>query len=492
MDDPQLFYADVRRSLALSLPLLIAIAGGLGVLVADVLLPRARRTMLAPIAAVALIAAFLGLLGVGAGGEAIRTGWSGALRFDGFTFLAQGVILASMIFVVLISPRWLEGRRIALGEYYALLVLGAAAMMALAASTELLTLFLNFELVSITFYVLVGMEQRNLRSSEAGFKYFLLGSIAAAFLLFGLVLVFGATGGETRYADIAAVLAAGNAQPVLMAVGIGLMAIGFCFKLTLAPFHMYAPDVYQGAPTPVAAAIATGSKVAGMAALMHFIQAVAGWAPGVPHGVWVAFYAIVVASVVIGNFGAIIQPDLKRMLAYSSIAHSGYMLIPMVVVVARPALMENARLAVAYYMMAYSAMTLLAFGVMSSLGSAREGAIGAWAGMWRRAPWRAGAMTLAMISLIGIPPTVGFIGKVMLFGVAVAGDHLWLAIVGVLASVASVSYYLRVVVTMFMHEPAEGAEAPPALDGINWLALSAATVGVILFAIYPFFYLLGD
>jgi NADH-quinone oxidoreductase subunit N len=355
---------------------------------------------------------------------------------------------------------------------------------------------LNIELLSITLYVLAGIEKHNLRSTEAAFKYFLLGSLAAAFLLLGIAFVFGATG-ELRYDAIARAIAGGGVhEPPFLAAGLALMLVGFGFKLTLAPFHMYAPDVYEGAPTPVAAAIATGSKVAALAAFFPLVRLAAGWAD-LPRGVWLALYAIAVASMVIGNIGAVVQPNLKRMLAYSSVAHSGYAIVPMVVMLGAAgrsdlaALTEDARDAVAYYLLAYTVMTLLAFGVAASIGPAGETRIANYAGLIRRNPGLAFMMMMAMISLLGIPGTVGFFGKLQLFSVAVEGHHIGLAIVGVLASVASAYYYLKVVVTMFMQEPAEGGEAPApaAIEGVNYLALGVGTICLFVFAFLPALYL---
>ncbi len=481
MDDPQLFYDHVIESMWLTLPLLVLLAAGLVVLAADVLLGRERSSWLPAISGVGVAGALAALWAVGVGPEPLYA-YSEALVLDRLTFYADNIILGGMLFLFLISPRWLEGRWIPRGEYYALLLFAAMSMMALGRSSELLALFLNFELLSICFYVLIGMDKRSERSSEAGFKYFLLGSLAAAFLLFGIVFVFGASGGMTRFSRIAEALAGGTVEPRLMALGLGLMLVGFGFKLTLAPFHMYAPDVYEGAPTPVVAAVATGSKVAGFTAMFHVLQLTLDWAA--PVGLWIALYAIVVTSMIVGNVGALVQPNIKRLLAYSSIAHSGYTMVPMVVVLARPDLWLGARDAIAFYLLAYTVMTLLAFGIVGSMGTAGEGRIGAWAGLGRRAPWRAAAMALAMLSLIGIPPTVGFFGKVALFRVAIDGNHLWLAVVGVLASAASVFYYLRVVVTMYMEEPAEAVESPRLPGMATALALAVAATGIFL-AIWP-------
>ncbi len=488
------FYRQIVQSLGLTAPLLVLLAAAIVVLAADVLMPRRRRGVLPWIAALGAAAAFLALVGRGLPGAA-RYAFSGALVLDRLAFWADCVILGMTLYLIAISPRWLRGRPVPQGEYYALLLFAGMAMMALGHSAELLALFLNFELLSITFYILLGIEKRNPLSTEAGFKYFIVGSTAAAFLLFGIAFVFGATGGQLRYVEILKLLGAHRLSvlPLLFALGLGLIFVGFSFKITLAPFHMYAPDVYEGAPTPVVAALATGTKVAGFAALYRLVALAAGF-KALPVGVWAAVYAVALISMIVGNVGAVVQPNVKRLLAYSSIAHSGYMMIPLAVMLSRPALEAHPNLpaaagdALAYYMLAYTVMTLLAFGAIASLAPEGEGPLAAWAGLGRRSPARAACMALAMVSLIGLPPTVGFFGKVYLFGVAIEGGHMLLAVVGILASVVSVAYYLRVVITMYMAEPAEDAAAPAPLRGGQALAVALAAADVFVFAIFQTLY----
>lgn len=487
---------NIIQSLAWTSPLLVIIFAALAVLVADVFLAHDRRWLLAPITMGGIVLALITLYLVTpplskeytmASMFEAMPAFAGVLTQNKLVFIAHNVILGGALFLVLIMPPYIEERKLPHGEFYAVFLFAVMAMMALAASTELLTLFINIEMLSICLYVLTGIEKRNARSSEAAFKYFLLGSIAASFLLLGIAFVFGATG-ELRYDRIAAVLAGGRIlDPIFLTAGLVLMLVGFGFKLTLAPFHMYAPDVYEGAPTPIASTIATISKVAGLSAFAHLVFVVAQWTEPA-RGVWVALYAIVAISMVIGNIGAIIQPNIKRMLAYSSIAHSGYTAIPFVVVLMRPDLMPAAFDAVCYYLIAYTLMTLLAFGVAGSLGQRLEGPIEQYAGLYRRSPLLAVAMAIAMLSLLGMPPTVGFLGKLQLFSVAVAGDHLWLAVLGVLASVASAYYYLRVIVVMFMREPGiEVTERPLVLDGRNYVALSICAIFVFFLALMPLY-----
>jgi NADH-quinone oxidoreductase subunit N len=480
----------VLQSVKFQAPLGVLVLTALLVLIADVLLPKTQRRLLPLIGMLGVVAAFVALHVYGSVTQ-IET-FFGGLRSNYMIFLVQNLLLAIGGFVILISPRYINSRQIPQGEYYALLIFAIAGMLGLAASTELLSLFLHVELVSIALYILAGIEKRNLRSTEAAFKYFLLGSFAAAFLLLGIAFVFGGTG-QTRYDRIFDVMK-NNAllNPHLLAIGIALMMVGFAFKLTLAPFHMYAPDLYEGAPTPVAALVATGLKVAAFSAFFSFIELAASWV-NLPLSVWMALYAIAVASMVIGNFGALVQPNFKRMLAYSSISHSAYTLIPVVVLLNRNyPMLANVREAVIFYLLAYTIMTLLAFGVASSLGSLGEGPISRYAGLGRRQPMLALIMTLALLSLIGIPPTVGFFGKFRLITVAIDGQHYWLAIIAVLTSVASAFYYLRVIVTMYMKEVESDAPAVEQLDGVNYLALTLCTIALFFFAFIPSAFLFGS
>jgi NADH-quinone oxidoreductase subunit N len=482
--------AQVLVSLKLQAPLAALVIAALLVLVADVLLPRAQRWLLSVISIAGVIAGFAVLYLAGSATGQIDT-FFGGLRSSYMVFLAQNLVLAAGGFVVLISPRYLHDRLIPQGEYYALLLFAIAGMLGLAASSELLALFLHIELVSIALYILAGIEKRNLRSTEAAFKYFLLGSFAAAFLLLGIAFVFGGSG-QLRYDKIATAIQAGTLlNPKLFTIGIALVLIGFGFKLTLAPFHMYAPDLYEGSPTPVTALIATGSKVAAFSAFYLFIELIAGW-NGLPHSIWAALYAVVVASMIIGNVGAVVQPNIKRLLAYSSISHSAYTAIPIVVLLNQNTqLLPDIRDAVIFYLLAYTIMTLLAFGVVASLGALGESNISRYAGLTRRHPVLALLLTLSLLSLIGIPPTVGFFGKLGLIRVAVDGHHYWLAVIAVLTSVASAFYYLRIIVTMYMQEPATDLPAEIPLDGVNYLALTLCTVSLFLFAFVPSAFLFG-
>jgi NADH-quinone oxidoreductase subunit N len=474
--------------LALVAPALVVLVTAIAVILADLFMPPAQSSLLPAISVAGLAAAFVTLQGMGAPVDAEGLIiFSGCLKFDRLTFLAQAIILAIAIFLMLVSPYYLKDRKIPQGEYYGISLLATMAMMLLSASNELLTLFINIEMLSFALYILTGLERQNLRATEAAFKYFLTGSYAGAFLLFGLTMVYGAAG-STFFPEIAASLEAidgsqGLGGPVFLSAGLALMMVGIGFKLTLAPFHMYAPDVYAGAPTPVAGAIATGSKVAAFVAFFQFFRIFAEWR-GLPENVHLIFYVLALTSIVVGNIGALVQQNIKRLLAYSGVAHAGYVLVPMVAVLADPGQMAATEQALAYYVGAYGLMTALAFGVCATLGPQGEGSLDRFAGLARRSPLLAAALSLALLSLTGVPLTVGFVGKVYLFSVAVDAGLYELAIFGVLASVASAYYYLRVIVKMYVDEPVTAAE-PATLEVQNAAALIAASAGVFIFAAFP-------
>lgn len=472
------------ESIITTLPIWLLVAAGLAVLVYDALkrdggCPCAYVN-LSLIGVVAAIAAAVGI-GCPAGGEA-KLAFSGTMGVDYHGLLAQLVILGGTGALLLLSPGYLKVRFYDHAEYYALMLFAAAGMAALAISRELATIFVNLELVSISVYILAGMEKRNTASTEAGYKYFILGSMAGAFILMGVAFLYGATGSLKLDA-----IAASAPNVALLMVAMAMLLVGFGFKLTLAPFHMYAPDVYDGAPTPIAAVIATTAKAATFMAFFRIVSAVAA-THAVPPGVWAAFYAIAIASMVIGNAGAIVQTRIKRLLAYSSVGHSGYLAIPFVVVLKNPEYANAAFDAVVYYLLAYTTMTILAMGTISALGPNAEGSLANWRGLGRRMPLIGGLMVVAVISLIGVPPTVGFLGKMQLFSLAAESGHYWLAVLGILTSVASAYYYLKLNVTMYFQEPAEGVEIDaPGLAGKT--VLIASTAAIFLFAIFPWFYL---
>jgi NADH-quinone oxidoreductase subunit N len=389
---------------------------------------------------------------------------------DGFTVFFTLLFCAIGAIAVMLSWDYIKRTRINQAEYYALLLSATLGMVIMAASNDLITIFLGLELMSLALYVLVGFRRGQLESNEAALKYFLLGAFASGFLLYGIALLYGATG--TTGLDPMAAFLAGS--PVLRSplflVGGLLLLTGFGFKVAAVPFHMWTPDAYEGAPTSVTAFMSAGAKAAGFAALLRVTLKVlaaahADWAPLL---VWIA-----ILTMTVGNVTALLQTNLKRMLAYSSIAHAGYVLVAVV------AGGTDGASAALFYLAVYSFMNLGAFGILTLLGRGPEERvlISDLAGLGFRQPLLGLAMTVFMLSLGGIPPTAGFMGKVYVFGVALKAGLVPLVIVGVLNSVVSIFYYLRVTIAMYMEEPrgepaAISWGAPAALALIVTLALT--------------------
>ena len=380
---------------------------------------------------------------------------SGALVIDDLALVLDLIFAVAAIAAVVLSLRAKGAREAGEGEYHALLIFSVLGMTVLVSAQNLVTLFLGFELLSIPLYVLCASEFRREGSLESGLKYLVIGSVGSATLVYGLALVYGSTG-STDFSRIAAAVSVGKlaggvlGDPMLYA-GFGLVIVGFAFKASVAPFHQWTPDVYEGAPTPITAFMATATKAAALGIFLRFFDVAAigaqnTWAPIVA--------AIATITIVVGNVGALGQSSLKRMLGYSGVAQAGYMLSGVVV---------GSQLgiqATVLYLMVYLAMNLSAFAVIAACEYGGPGGddFSVIAGLGRRQPWLAWPMTIAMLSLAGIPATVGFIGKFQLIHALVNGNYTWLAIVLVIGSMISLGYYLRVIATMWMR----GAEEPRA------------------------------
>jgi NADH-quinone oxidoreductase subunit N len=454
------------------LPALIVLAAGVLVLALD-LGPRGiPRELLAVAALAGMIGALLATLAQwGTGGRAFRD----MIVLDDYALFFNVIICYSGALIVLLSMDYLRRRGSDSAEYYALVLFATAGMMLLAAAGDLVVIFLALELMSLSLYVLAGLFKRELASGEASMKYFLLGAFASSFLLYGVALLYGAAG-TTNLDQIASAMASRPRDP-LFVIGLGLVLVGFGFKISSVPFHMWVPDVYQGAPTSVTALIATGSKAGAFAALIRVLTVV-------PRGVaadWTALLWVVAAvTMTVGNVVAIAQSNLKRMLAYSSIAHVGYMLVGLV---AGGAVGTSA---VLFYLLTYAFTTAGAFGVITLCERARGEAVqvGDYAGLARRHPLLAAALGLFLLSLIGIPPLAGFVGKFYVFGAAVRAGYVWLAVIGVLNSAVAAYYYLRVIVYMYMREP-EGAATTFAPSFAGSLALAIALLGIVLLGVVP-------
>jgi NADH-quinone oxidoreductase subunit N len=394
---------------------------------------------------------------------------------DGYALFFDLLICYAAALVVMLSMDYLARTGSESGEYYALVLFATAGMMLMASAGDLIVIFLSLELMSLSLYVLAGLFKTRLTSGEASMKYFLLGAFATSFLLYGIALIYGVTG-STNLDRVAASAAAKGGDPLLL-IGLGLLLVGFGFKISAVPFHMWAPDVYEGAPTTITALIATGSKSAAFAALIRvLVVALRGAQPD-----WAALlWGVAALTMTIGNVVALAQSNLKRMLAYSSIAHVGYMLMGLV------AGGTQGAGAVLFYLLAYTFTTIGAFGVIALCARAGEEAVevGDYAGLARRHPVLAATLALFLLSLIGIPPLAGFVAKFYLFGSAVRAGYVWLTVIAVLNSAVAAYYYLRVIVYMYMREPeGEAVAVTPSFAG--GLALGIALLGIVLLGIVP-------
>jgi len=463
-------------------PFAFVAIGSLVVLMGEVLLSRSEAMRSAPSANVRVgailsfvSAVFLLLaLVVAAQGYMANTAWSFNLdnpmmRLDRFANFAIGVVCTAGILVCALSADYLNGMRIHHGEYYALLLLAVAGMILMVSAVDMMLVFLGLELMSIPLYVLAGFDRRKLRSNESALKYFIIGAFASAVMLYGMALLYGATG-ATGFEGIRAGFDAGSSLGV---VGLGLLVVGFAFKISSVPFHQWTPDVYEGAPTSVTAFMAVTVKVAAFMALLRVLaSAFQGTTPSLEAILWV----MAAATMVVGNVMAVIQDNVKRMLAYSSVSHAGYMLIGLV----SGTLQADA--ALLFYLFVYVFMTLGAFAVIVVLAHRGKDAerFDDFAGLGQQRPALAALMVLFMLSLAGIPGTGGFIAKFNLFAAAVQADQVPLVILAVVTSLISVFYYLRLPVVMFMREPSDEPIRMATSSGEGFALLVCAAMVLVL------------
>ena len=428
---------------------------------------------------------------------------------DPFSGAVTVLVCVGLGLALLVSAGFLRHRNAERGEFYALLLFAAAGMSLLAMSNEFITLFINLEVMSVSTYALSAWLRRGARPSEAAFKYFILGAFSAAILVYGASLLYGATG-TTKLSELAGLLPGAVAtNPGLTYLGAGLVAVGLAFKVAAVPFHMWTPDVYEGAPTPVSALMSAGVKAAAFAALVRvFVPFAQDLGPQHAQLLTFAFASLALLTMVVGNLMALPQRNVKRMLAYSSVAHAGYLLLGVAALFARPtggegplsvtpllagaegATRQQTLQAILFYLLAYTVTSLGSFGALAALERREEEPRGtAWdlerfSGLAQRKPGWALAMAAMMLSLGGIPPTVGFMGKLFIFRAAVDAGLVWLAVVGVLASAAGVYYYLRVVVYMYMRPAQEGVPVPER-QWTTELALALSTAAVVLLGVAP-------
>ncbi len=391
-----------------------------------------------------------------------RVAFGQMVAVDNFYVFISALAIGVAALAVVLSLSYVGRSGLASGEYYALLVFGASGMVVMAAATNLIVLLVGLELLSLSLYVLAGFARTRLTSEEAALKYFLLGSFALGLLIYGGALIYGSTA-SLDYSAIAKALQNQRELSPMLLVGLGLVLVGFGFKLSLVPFHMWAPDVYEGAPTPVTAFMAAGTKAVMFAALLRLLATAFPAALVEAAAILAALAAL---TMIVGNVAAVVQSNVKRLLAYSAIAHAGYVLM---------ALVAGGSSAVLFYLLAYTAMNFGAFAVIVAVAEGREEklTLDDYVGLGRRNPWLAALMTLFLLGLGGVPPTAGFLAKLYVFSAAVEGGYLWLAAIGIATSVVAVYYYLKVVVTMYMVEPA--AERLPAKPTLSMAVVLVVT-----------------
>jgi len=407
-------------------------------------------------------------------GEEIST-FSGMVSLDAYALFFKLVFLLISAMIILMSMRYVEIERINLGEYYGLILFATVGMMFMPSSTDLLSFYLSLELMSMSFYVLTAFMRKDPKSIEASIKYFLTGVFASGIILYGIAFLYGAAG-TTNLSEIAAFIKTQESTSPSLVMSFVLLLTGFGFKIAVVPFHMWAPDVYEGAPTPITAFLSAGSKAAAFSVMLRVFVNSFGLSNG---GWWQILWIVTVLTMTLGNLLALVQTNMKRMLSYSSIAHAGYIMMGLI------AASKIGFAAIMVYLVGYAFMTLGAFTLVILLCSRnlKGDQIQDFQGLARRYPMVAGSFILFGLSLIGIPPTAGFVGKLFLFNAAIQGGFYWLAIIGALNSAVSLYYYFRVVKVMYMEEPPDSLELSfsPSIK----VALGVAAFVTLFLGLYP-------
>ena len=462
------------------LPELVLTVLVLLVITVDLFLPLQRKPWIVPLVVIGLLATGVATWvtwGIN------RDAFGGFYRVDDLSVFFKLVTVAIGILTALFAPSYLQVRRLPLGEFNALLIYPLIGMFVLASSSDLVTLFLGLELMTMPSYLLTGFHKTDRYSNEGGLKYFLLGSFASAILLFGIAWTYGFAG-TTHLTDIAATLAAGNLPPGML-LALGFLTVGATFKIAAVPFHYWTPDAYQGAPTPITGFLSVGPKVGAFALTLRlFIDAL-----GPVRADWlVVVLGLTVLTMTGGNIVALAQSNVKRMLAYSSIAHTGYIMAGLAAYAnaSDPAVASRGLESVLFYGLGYSIMNMGAFAVVAMLQRqpGRHGGLSSFAGLASRDPWRAAAMAILLLSLTGIPPTVGFFAKLYVLLAAVDAGLAWLAVLMVLNAALSAFYYLRVIVYMYMRDP---EDEPAPIDDSRFASagLLLSVAAVVLLGIFP-------
>ena len=460
-------------SLSAVVPMLCVVAAAIAAMTAEAFRAPGERMPIAP----------LGAIGLAGAGVSLVLLWNrgatsfGVVAADNFGIFVSGVLVVVCLLALALSGPTVERERLPGGEYYALMLFATAGMMLMATATDLLVIFLALEVLSLAVYALTGIRRDSAASVEGAFKYFLLGAFSSAFFLYGIAFTFGVTGSTSLSVVARSIAAQASAPPPLHLIAVGLLLVGFCFKVSAVPFHMWTPDAYEGAPPPVAGFMSTGVKAAAFAAFVRvFLGAMA---PLLSHW-WVPLWTIAAATMILGTVVGVAQTSVKRMLAYSSIAHAGYLLVALL------SGNDVAKGAVPFYLLTYAVTNLGAFGIVGMLESRDRPSdtIADYAGLWKAHPRLTVLMTVFLLSLGGFPPFGGFVAKWYIFLSAMKAGNTWLAVIGVLTSVVSVFFYLRIVVMMFMTENPSPTRIP-AVPRIAGLALVVCAIVILYLGILP-------
>ncbi len=453
------------------MPSLVLSCFGMLLLLLNVFLPKGKTNLVAWLSVVALVVT--GFVSLGAWNDP-QFGFAGHVALDNFATFFNITFLIAAALSILMSDGYLKREEYMVGEYYPLILFTTAGAMWMASGTDMMTIFLGLEVLSISLYVLAGFLRTKTDSNEAGLKYFLLGAFSTGFLLYGIALIYGVTG-TTNVADIGLYLSAhpGELSNPMTLAGMVLLSTGFLFKIGAAPFHMWAPDVYQGAPTPITAFMSAGPKAAALAAFMRVLTLGLG---GLQDEWTSILWVLAVLTMTVGNVVAIYQKNLKRMLAYSSIAHAGYALVGIV------AANEIGMSGILFYMLAYTFMNIGAFGILVLAGKKGEEnlTLEGFSGFGYKRPLLGVAMAIFLFSLMGIPPMAGFAGKFFIFAGAIKAGYIWLAVIAMLNSAVSLYYYLRVMVYMYFKD---------AVEEYDWVTMNVGAVVSIVLALIGVLYL---
>ena len=484
---------------ALIAPELIVSFAGVVVMLVDAFSRRGQRWVTGALSLGALIAAGVASAWLLAAAPTRAAAFNGMIVLDELRLSFTLIFIIVSILTILIAMVWLETEELPAGEFHALLLFATCGMMLMASAGDLVIVFLGLEILSIATYVMAGFRRSDVRSNEAALKYFILGSFASAFLLYGIALIYGGTATESLAGTTNITAIAGRLNqslyPPLLFAGAAMLLVGFGFKITTAPFHVWTPDVYEGAPTPVTAFMAAGPKAAGFASFMRVflfgfpIATAAATTAGYAHQSWLGALAIMAAlTMSVGNVVAIVQNNVKRMLAYSSIAHAGYALVGFVAAGAAtdPEQRNAALTSVAFYLLVYAVMNMGAFAIVTLIARSgdRRNEVDDYNGIGFLSPVLAFSLSLFLLSLLGMPLTAGFMGKIMVFSAALRQGYIWLVVIGVLNTAVSAYYYLRLIIVMFFRERSSPWTAPRVPASVA-LALVITIAGVFYLGILP-------